>query len=69
MRNYTDFGTEIRIGLARKGMKVGELCSAVSKRTGLYCDTSYISKISRGINTSPRVIEAIREILEIGGIV
>ena len=41
------------------------LQSEITKRTGLYIDSSYFSKIMRGENKSPKIVAAIKEILEL----
>ena len=41
------------------------LQSEITKRTGLYIDSSYFSKIMRGENKSPKIVTAIKEILEL----
>ena len=65
MHKYTDFGTEIRVELARKGMRTTELCERVSERTGMYFDRSYLSRICRGKSHSPVIIQAIKKVLDI----
>lgn len=37
----------------------------VNKKTGLYVDDSYLSKIFRGKRKSPKIVKAICEILKI----
>lgn len=37
----------------------------VTRRTGLYFDSSYFSKIMRGENKAPKIVAAIKEILEL----
>lgn len=41
------------------------LQSEITKRTGLYIDSSYFSKIMRGENKSPKIMAAIKEILKL----
>lgn len=41
------------------------LCEEVSKKTGLYFDSSYYSKILRGKVRAPKMRAAIREILDL----
>lgn len=42
-----------------------KLADAVSEKTGMYCDTSYVSKILSGERSAPKIRAAICEILEI----
>jgi hypothetical protein len=65
MTQYTAFSTEVRIGLAKRGWNFGDLADEVSKRTGLFCDSSYLSRILSGERNPPKVIAAIREILDL----
>jgi hypothetical protein len=39
---------------------------AVSEKTGLFMDNGYMYKILTGKRNAPKVVEAIREILNIG---
>lgn len=61
----TDYGKKVKIGLVEKDMTQKMLLHEIKKRTGLTVDTSYMSKIMRGLRTPPRIISAINEILEI----
>lgn len=65
MAQSNAFGKEMRKKLIDIDHSTAWLCEEVTKRTGLYCDTSYISKIVRGERTAKNVVDAIREILEI----
>lgn len=61
----TAFGKAIRKSLIDKDKSVGWLLEAVTEKTGLYFDNSYLSKISAGKLGSPKIISAICEILDI----
>jgi transcriptional regulator with XRE-family HTH domain len=61
----TDYGKKIKIRLVEKDMTQVQLLKEIKSRTGLTVDTSYMSKIMRGLRTPPKVISAINEILEI----
>lgn len=61
----TDYGKKIKIALIKREMTQVELMKEIKNRTGLTVDTSYMSKIMRGLRTPPKVISAINEILEI----
>ena len=41
------------------------LANEVNARTGLHCDRPYVSKVMSGVRHSPRVTEAINQILGI----
>ena len=41
------------------------LCEEVSKKTGLYFDSSYLSKVLRGVYAPEKMVKAICEVLEI----
>jgi transcriptional regulator with XRE-family HTH domain len=61
----TDYGKKIKIALIKRDMTQVELMKEIKNKTGLTVDTSYMSKIMRGLRTPPRIISAINEILEI----
>lgn len=61
----TTFGQEVRIRLIVKKWKLNDLAAEVSKRTGLVCDTSYLCRILNGQRNPPKIIKAIREILDL----
>ena len=59
----TDFGLYVKTELLRRGKEQKWLENEIRERTGLYVDSSYLSKIFTGQRNAPRVIEAIEEIL------
>ena len=61
----TDYGKKSKIALIKRDMTQVELMKEIKNKTGLTVDTSYMSKIMRGLRTPPRIISAINEILEI----
>lgn len=66
MAEYTDFGLLVKTKLlgppARtQSWLAGEICA----KTGLFVDDAYISKILTGQRSAPKIVKAIREILEI----
>ena len=64
MKNrLTEFGKSIKFALIERGNTQKWLIDEVKQRTGLYFDTSYLCKIMSGQNTSPKIVEAIKEIL------
>ena len=62
---YTDFGLSVRIELLRRGMKQDDLINEIKKRE-IFCDSGYLSKIFRGERNAPKVVAAIKEILNLG---
>ena len=59
----TDFGLFVKTELLRRGKEQKWLEKEIKDRTGLYVDSSYLSKIFSGQRNAPRVVEAIEEIL------
>lgn len=59
------FGKIVKTKLVEIEQKQDWLIREVSKRTGLYFDTSYMHKILTGQNTNPKIVAAIREILDL----
>lgn len=64
---FSDFGLSVKTELLRRGKEQKWLEEAVSAQTGLYVDSGYMYKILTGRRNAPRIVEAIREILELKG--
>ena len=62
---FTPFGLCVRTELLRKGKTQAWLEKEVTARTGLFLDDSYIYKIFTGQRSAPKIVKAIREILDI----
>jgi transcriptional regulator with XRE-family HTH domain len=62
---YSDFGLCVKNKLLKQGMSQRWLAKAVSEKTGLYVDDSYITKILTGKRNAPKIVDAICEILSI----
>lgn len=60
----TDFGKMVKIRLIEIGKPQKWLIDEVKKRTNLYFDDSYLHRISTGKYENPKIIEAIKTILE-----
>ena len=60
---FTDFGLAVKTELLRIGKEQKWLLEAISEKTGLYVDSSYMYKILTGQRNAPKVVAAIREIL------
>ena len=67
MAQLTEFGKVIKVKLVQIGRSQKWLIEEVSKKTGLYFDRSYMYKIQTGQLATPRIVEAIKEILDIEG--
>lgn len=61
----TDFGLCVKTELLRRGMEQRQLEKSITEKTGLYVDSSYLSKIFTGRRNALKVVQAIREILSI----
>lgn len=66
MAEYTDFGLEVKTKLLGPPNRTQTwLADQVSKATGMYVDTAYLSKILTGQRNAPKIVQEIRRILEI----
>ena len=61
----TDFGKTIKKKLIDMDKPQTWLIDMVRAKTGLYFDSSYLSKISTGKIATPKIVAAIKEILDI----
>lgn len=59
------FGKIVKTRLVEIEQKQDWLIHEIRERTGLYFDTSYMHKILTGQNTNPKIIAAIRDILDL----
>lgn len=62
---FSDFGLEVKTKLLRMGKEQKWLEEAISEKTGLYVDGGYLYKILTGQRNAPKIVAAIREILDI----
>ena len=62
---FSDFGLCVKTELLRRGKEQKWLEEAVSEKTGLYVDSGYIYKILTGKRNAPKIVAAIREVLEL----
>lgn len=65
MSKYSDFGLCVKTELLRKDKSQKWLEEAVAKKTGLFVDGGYMYKILTGQRNAPKIVAAIREILNI----
>ena len=62
---FTDFGLQVKTKLLQIGKTQQWLQDEVTNRTGLFLDSGYIYKILTGDRNAPKVVQAIRKILDI----
>lgn len=62
---FSDFGIAVKTELLRRGKEQKWLEEAVTEKTGLYVDSGYLYKILTGKRNAPKIVEAIKEILNI----
>lgn len=60
-----DFRKSVKYRLIDLGKTQKWLEEQVREKTGLFVDSSYLSKIYSGERNAPKVVQAIREILDI----
>jgi hypothetical protein len=65
LSKYSDFGLLVKTELLRQGKEQKWLEKAVSEKTGLFVDNGYMYKILTGQRNAPKIVDAIREILNI----
>lgn len=65
MAKLSEFGKDISKRLIDLSKPQTWLIEEVRNRTGLYFDDSYMYKIKTGQLSTPKVVQAIRDILEI----
>lgn len=63
--NGSEFGKAVKIRLIELDKTQDWLVEQVKAKTGLFFDSSYLWKIMNGVVTTPGMIAAIREILEL----
>ena len=63
-RKYTDFGLCVKTELLRRGLEQNWLIGEIKAR-GMYADSGYLYKIFTGKRKAPKLVEAIREILDL----
>ena len=62
---FSDFGLCVKTELLRRGKAQKWLEEAVSEKTGLYVDRSYMHKVLTGQRNAPKIVAAICEILNL----
>lgn len=67
MSKFSEFGLCVKTELLRIGKTQKWLEEAVAEKTGLFVDGGYMHKILTGQRNAPKIVTAIREILNIKG--
>lgn len=62
---FTPFGLCVKTELLKRGKSQKWLEEEVSNRYGMYVDSGYMYKILTGQRNAPKIVQAIREILEL----
>lgn len=62
---FSDFGLCVKTELLRRGKEQKWLEESVTEKTGLYVDSGYMYKILTGQRNAPKIVAAIREVLEL----
>ena len=65
LSKFSDFGLCVKTKLLQLGKDQKWLEEAISEKTGLFVDNGYMYKILTGRRNAPKIVEAIREILDI----
>ena len=65
MNQLSEFGKQVKKKLIDLNKSQTWVIEEVNKKTGLYFDSSYMYKIQTGKKTTPKIMEAISEILDI----
>ena len=65
LASMTDFGKTVKIRLIEIGKPQKWLVDEVKTRTNLYFDDSYLHRITHGKYENPKIVEAIKQILDI----
>ena len=63
----TEFGKQVKYRLVDLGCSQEWLQEQVREKTGLFVDSSYMYKILTGQRAAPKIVDAIREVLEMEG--
>lgn len=65
LSKFADFGLLVKTKLLQNGKSQKWLEEQVAEKTGLFVDGGYMYKILTGQRNAPKIVAAIREILEI----
>ena len=67
LSKFSDFGLCVKTKLLQMGKSQKWLEETISKKTGLFVDSGYMHKILTGQRAAPKIVAAIREILNMEG--
>ena len=65
LSKFSDFGLCVKTKLLHLGKGQKWLEEAITDKTGLFVDSGYMYKILTGQRNAPKIVAAIREILDI----
>ena len=65
MCKFTPFGLCVKTELLKTGRTQKWLEEEIGNRYGMYADSGYMYKILTGQRNAPKIVQAIREILEL----
>lgn len=65
MPQFTEFGKEVKKKLIDIGQTQEWLIEEVKTKTGLYFDSSYLHKILVGKIATPKIVQAIQDIINL----
>lgn len=66
LSKFSDFGLVVKTKLLQMGRDQKWLEKEITEKTGLFVDGGYMYKILTGRRNAPKIVTAIREILELG---
>ena len=62
---FTPFGLCVKMELLKRGKTQKWLEEEITVQTGLFADSGYMDKILKGKRNAPKVVQAIRDILDL----
>lgn len=65
MAQFTAFGKDVKKSLIDTGQTQDWLIKQIESNTGLFLDSGYMYKILTGQRNAPKIVQSIREILDI----
>lgn len=65
MAQFTEFGRNVKKSLIDVGKTQNWLMGRIKDSTGLFVDSGYLYKILTGQREAPKIVQAIREILDL----
>lgn len=65
LSKFSDFGLSVKTKLLQTGKTQEWLAMKVREKTGMFVDNGYLYKIFTGKRNPPKIVDAIRDILDI----